>query len=67
MRIAHRLTGVGQVASRTTPQSGFQPDRLIDGGGEMAGTAGGFTLCGTVARPDAGAMTSGDFKFRGGY
>ena len=39
----------------------------VDGGGEMFTTGGSFELSGTVAQPDAGAMTGGDFELVGGF
>ena len=38
----------------------------IDGGGGFS-SGGGFGLAGTIAQPDAGALTGGDFKLVGGF
>ncbi len=39
----------------------------VDGGGEMFTAGGSFELSGTIAQPDADAMTGGDFELVGGF
>lgn len=39
----------------------------IDGGGEMFTSGGVYRLSGTIGQPDAGPMTGGVYKLRGGF
>jgi hypothetical protein len=39
----------------------------VDGGGDMFTTGGTYQLSGTIAQPDAGVMTGGNFTLVGGF
>lgn len=41
--------------------------RTVDGGGGMWSAGGDYQLGGSVAQPDAGLLTSGDFALLGGF
>jgi len=50
------------------PPPDMQMNRwTIDGGGEMRCSGGEFELSATIAQPDAGVMTGGDFELTGGF
>ena len=39
----------------------------VDNGGEMWTTGGNFELSGTIAQPEAGVVTGGDYELTGGF
>ncbi len=54
----------------TIAQTGGDYDlswNTIDGGGFTFSSGGEYTLGGTIAQPDAGLMTGGDYTILGGF
>ncbi len=39
----------------------------VDGGGQMWGTGGGYTVGGTAGQPDAGRLSGGSYVIQGGF
>ena len=66
-RVVLALAALLLLASVVLAQGGFELSWWsVDGGGATASSGGDYSLAGSIAQPEAGALTGGGYSLEGG-